>query len=67
MCGNSQMRGHLLARGFRVQQTRIREAQRRVDPAGAVIRRLRVLNRREYSVPSPLSLYHIDGHHKLIR
>ena len=61
------MQGHLLSRGYRVQQNRIRESQRRVDPEGAIIRRLHVLNRREYSVPSPRSLYHIDGHHKLIR
>ena len=67
MCGNRQMQGHLLSRGYRVQQNRIRESQRRVDPEGAIIRRLHVLNRREYSVPSPRSLYHIDGHHKLIR
>ena len=67
MCGNRQMMGHLLARGHRLQQFRVREAQRRVDPQGSVFRRLRALNRREYSVPSPLSLYHIDGNHKLIR
>ena len=67
MCGNRQMQGHLLSRGYRVQQTRVREAQRRIDPQGAIIRRLHALNRREYSVPSPRSLYHIDGHHKLIR
>ena len=67
MCGNRQMQGFLLSYGLRIQQTRIRESQRRVDPNGAIIRRLNVLNRREYSVPSPLSLYHIDGHHKLIR
>ena len=67
MCGNRQMQGHLLARGHRVQQIRVREAQRRVDPQGTIIRRLHALNRREYSVPSPRSLYHIDGNHKLIR
>ena len=67
MCGNRQMRGHLLSRGYRIQQSRIRESQRRVDPNGAIIRCLHVVNRREYSVPSPRSLYHIDGHHKLIR
>ena len=32
MCGNRQMQGHLLARGYRIQQHRMREAQRRVDP-----------------------------------
>lgn len=67
MCGNRQMQGFLLSYGHRIQQSRIRESQRRVDPQGAIIRRLNVLNRREYSVPAPLSLYHIDGHHKLIR
>ena len=66
-CGNRQMQGHLLARGYRIQQIRIRESQRRIDPDGAVVRRLHVLNRREYSVPAPRSLYHIDSHHKLIR
>ncbi|XP_019858930.1 PREDICTED: uncharacterized protein LOC109587130 isoform X2 [Amphimedon queenslandica] len=67
MCGNRQMQGHLLSRGYRIQQCRIRESQRRIDPYGTALRKLHVLNRREYSVPSPLSLYHIDGHHKLIR
>lgn len=67
MCGNRQMQGYLLSRGYRIQQSRIRESQRRVDPEGSIIRRLHVLNGREYSVPSPRSLYHIDGYHKLIR
>ena len=67
MCGNRQMQGHLLSRGIRVQQIRVRDSQRRVVPRGSVMRRLHVLNRREYSVAAPLSLYHTDGHHKLIR
>ena len=46
MCGNRQMQGHLLSRGYWVQQLRIREAQRRVDPDGTVMRRLRAVNRR---------------------
>ncbi|XP_019849774.1 PREDICTED: uncharacterized protein LOC109580730 isoform X2 [Amphimedon queenslandica] len=66
-CGNSVMQGHLLAQGYRVQQHRVRDSQRRIDPDGSVLRRLRVLNRREYSVSGPLALYHIDGNHKLIR
>jgi len=67
MCGNRQMQGHLMSRGFRVQQQRIREAQLRVDPLGSLMRRLRTVNRRQYQVPAPLSLWHIDGNHKLIR
>ena len=66
-CGNRQMKGHLLSRGFRVQQHRIREAQRTIDPEGSIMRRLRVINRRNYSVPGPRSLWHIDGNHKLIK
>ena len=67
MCGNKQMQGHLLSIGYRVQQHRVRDSQRRLDPHGSVLRQLHVLNRRIYSVPAPLSLYHMDGHHKLIR
>ena len=36
MCGNVQMQGHLLARGIRLQQIRIREAQRRIDPESCI-------------------------------
>ena len=67
MCGNRQMAGNLLSRGFRVQQSRIREAQRRINPEGTMMRRLNCLHRRRYSVASPRSLYHIDGNHKLIK
>lgn len=34
LCGNQQMYGHLLNIGHRVEQTRIRDSQRRVDPCG---------------------------------
>ena len=67
MCGNRQLQGHLLCRGYRVQQQRIRDCQRRVDFEGSIMRRLRTINRRKYQVPAPLSLWHIDGNHKLIR
>lgn len=66
-CGNRQMRGHLLALGLRVQQSRIRDAQRRVDPCGSLLRHLSTVNRRTYHVAGPKDLYHIDGNHKLIR
>ena len=67
MCGNRQMQGQLLARGVRVQQHRIRESQRRVDPQGSMLRRLNAIRRRVYKVAAPRSLWHIDGNHKLIR
>ena len=37
MCENKQMVGHLQARGYRIQQGRIRDAQRRVDPGGVAM------------------------------
>lgn len=67
MCGNRQMIGHLQARGIRIQQHRVRESMRRVDPEGTVARRLHTICRRRYAVAAPRSLYHIDGNHKLIR
>ena len=48
MCGNKQMSGHLLSRGIRVQQHRIRELMRRVDPEGTMARCLNVIHRRCY-------------------
>ena len=66
-CGNRQMQGHLLSRGIRVQQSRVRGIQRRVDPAGSILCQLRTINRRQYSVNGPGALWHIDGNHKLIR
>ena len=66
-CGNRQLQGYLLAQGIRVQQIRIRDAHRRVDPEGSIMRRLSVMHRRSYNVPAPRRSYHIDGNHKLIR
>ena len=65
--GNRQMYGHLISQGVRVPFHRVREAQRRIDPQGSVMRRLRSLSRRCYSVPGPQHLWHIDGNHKLIK
>ncbi|XP_039870712.1 uncharacterized protein LOC120723360 [Simochromis diagramma] len=67
--GYKLMHGFLNARGVRVPVSRLRESLRRVDAEGVNIRRLRlhVLRRRQYSVPGPNSLWHIDGNHKLIR
>ena len=65
--GNRQMYGHLVSHGIRVQYYRVRESQSRVDPEGSIMRRLRNLRRRHYSVRGPQHLWHTDGHHKLIR
>uniref|UniRef100_G3NYU1 Integrase catalytic domain-containing protein n=1 Tax=Gasterosteus aculeatus aculeatus TaxID=481459 RepID=G3NYU1_GASAC len=68
--GYKLMRGHLNARGVRVpSEYNNMESLRRVDAGVGYMRRLRlrVLRRRQYFVPGPNSLWHIDGHHKLIR
>ena len=39
----------------------------RVDPYGVQNRFRQLLKRRQYSVPMPFSLWHLDGNHKLIR
>lgn len=66
-CGYRLMHGHLVHRGHRVSQSRIREALHMVDPEGVAIRWSSAVERRKYSVASPLSLWHLDGNHKLIR
>ena len=66
-CGYCLMHGHLLHRGHRVIQARIRDTMHRVDPQGVAIRWNSSIQRRKYTVTSPLSLWHLDGNHKLIR
>ena len=68
-CGYKRMTGLLLNAGHRIQQTRIRERMRRVNPEGVLLRalELRTVRRRRYQVRGPLALWHIDRHHKLIR
>ena len=66
-CGYRLMRGHLAAMGYRIQESRVRDALRRVDPLGVMSRWIRSIHRRTYSVAGPNALWHIDGNHKLIR
>ena len=68
-CGVRRMQWFLLHRGIRVQWERVRESLRRNDPEGVLLRSLQrtFINRRAYSVAGPLSLWHMDGNHKLIR
>ena len=65
--GYRLMHGHLLSHGHRITQVRIRDSLHRVDPEGIVIRWASAVQRRKYTVFAPLSLWHIDGNHKLIR
>lgn len=45
----------------RVQMTRLSRVDRQGDPVRSSIKR------RIYKVPGPLTLWYIDGHHKLIK
>ncbi|KAJ8048719.1 hypothetical protein HOLleu_01149 [Holothuria leucospilota] len=65
--GEKMVNGCLLSKNILIQRDRIRDAIRRVDPNGVSERRKQSLHRREYYVPGPNSLWHIDGNHKLIR
>lgn len=59
--------GILRSQGYRIQQQRIRSCMQRIDPNGAIIRWFDTIHRRKYHVQGPLSLWHVDGNHKLIR
>jgi hypothetical protein len=58
--------GFLRNHGIRIQQQRVLQSLRRVDPIGRILRERRTIRRREYHVARPNSLWHCDGHHKLI-
>ena len=66
-CGVKMTDGRLRSQGILIQRERIRESLKRVDPVGSKLRRRMALHRREYHVKSPNALWHLDGHHKLIR
>ena len=50
-----------------VQRERCRRLLGDVDPVGTAQRWAQVTNRRQYSVPTPNTLWHIDLNHKLIQ
>ncbi|KAF7339237.1 Integrase catalytic domain-containing protein [Mycena venus] len=56
----------LRTHGVKVQKERVRQSLRRVDRLGQVLRR-HMITRRQYFSPRPNSVWHMDGHHKLIK
>lgn len=58
---------YLADHGLRVQRDRIIASLRHVDPIGQVLRHHTTTRRRQYRVARPNALWHMDGHHKLIR
>ena len=68
-CGYRRMHGFLKQDSIKVSERRIRQSMHRADPEGVLMRALQMTTtlRRQYKVPGILSLWHLDGHHKLIR
>ena len=64
--GERLMIGHLRQRGIFLPRARIRASIHRVDPINTQLRR-RVTVRRTYYSEGPNTVWHVDGHHKLIR
>jgi hypothetical protein len=58
--------GFLRYHGLRVQRKRVIHSVKRVDAVGRALRVRKIIKRRKYSVRRPNSLWHLDGHHKLI-
>lgn len=65
--GEILLNGHLRSRGVRVTRQALRDSIHRIDHSNVLSRRHDVIRRRIYSVGHPNSVWHIDGHHKLIR
>ena len=65
--GERLINGHLLRRCIPVSRARERASIHRVDPVNTAIRRSVTVRRRVYHVEGPNAVWHIDGHHKLIR
>jgi len=66
-CGQQLLLGYLKDRGILVQRQRLRDSITRTDPIRRYLRWHEVVSRRTYSVRRSNSLWHIDGHHSLIR
>ena len=64
--GEAMLRGHLLSLNIHVQRERLRRSVRRVS-GNEHPRPTSTIYRRTYSVPGPNYLWHVDGHHKLIK
>ena len=59
--------GYLRAMDLKVQRARLRNSLYLVDRDGIAQRRVHAIQRRQYYVPSPNFIWHLDGTHKLER
>ncbi|KAK7000661.1 hypothetical protein R3P38DRAFT_3616554 [Favolaschia claudopus] len=58
--------GFLRTHGLKVQKERVRKSLCRIDGLGQVLRK-HAIARRDYYAPRPNAVWHMDGHHKMIR
>ena len=65
--GYNMMRGLLQSQGIHVSIPRIQQCIREVDPINTAMRWAVPTYRRQYQVPHPNYIWHLDGNHKLIR
>ena len=65
--GQVFLKGYLRSLGINVPRRRLRASVTRVDPANVALRWGAAVYRRRYQVPWANSLWHLDGHHSLIR
>lgn len=64
--GRKFIQARLRGLGVKIQRERVRESLRRVDAVGLHLRDHQTATRREYRVPRPNAVWHVDGYHKLI-
>lgn len=67
LVGFSLVYGYLESIGVHVQQSRVRNILQQFDPTFSQMRWAAVIHRRTYNVRAPNSLWHLDGHHSLVR
>lgn len=65
--GERLLNGHLVGRKIIVPRSRLRASIHRIDPENTALRRSVTIRRRVYYADGPNAMWHIDGHHKLIR
>ena len=65
--GQTILKSYLESISIHVQCQRIRESVWRTDPLRRLVRWREPLSQRTYKVPGSNSLWHVDGHHSLLR
>jgi hypothetical protein len=59
--------GYLKCNGIRIQKERVRLSLKRIDGLGQAVCNHEAIDQCKYKVPRSNYLWHMDGHHKLIR